>query len=118
MEGRPSIDSDVLQESLSSHHTDEPLQETVKKIVTEKFVDSPEEAAREMKEEPPPVTMTRAKRLIDNGLHMHDDIEYVHTIVKASGTKKKHGMWHLKITPDNLKTIMNDAEFDTGEHSY
>lgn len=105
------IDPDCMMGALSG------LRESTK-VVIEKYVDSPEEAKRVIEDKPPIVTLSRAKRLIDNGLHIHDEKEYLHTIVKATGAKKVHGMWHLSVTADTLKTVMADATFDTGEHVY
>lgn len=88
------------------------------KVVTEKYVDSPEEAKRVAENKPPAMTLGRAKRLIDQGMHMHNETEYVHQLTKTTGCKKIHGMWHCAVTPDTLKDVMKNATFDTGEYSY
>lgn len=88
------------------------------KIVIEKYVDSPEEAKRIIEKRPPIMTLSRAKRMIDQGLHIHDEAEYIHCLTKVTGAKKIHGMWHCAISADTLKSIMNDAKFDMGENIY
>jgi hypothetical protein len=94
-----------------------PLNEGAK-VVIEKYVDSPEEAKRVVEDKKPIMTLSRAKRLIDQGLHIHDEKEYIHCLSKVSSAKKIHGIWHCPITADTLKSVMNEATFDLGEHVY
>ena len=107
-----------LLEVMSQHHRGTILNEQSIKVVTEKYVDSPEDAARVVNNEPPVMTLSRAKRLIDQGTHVHGDKEYIHCFISCEGSEELHGLQHLTVDSDLLKDVMDNGEFDTGENTW
>ena len=94
------------------------------KITKEKYV-SEDEAAEALGEEttPPPMTVSRLRRLFDEGAHIHEDdegneVEYLHTWLPSKETVDIHEIAHVEVNGDFLKSLMDTGEFKLGKCPY